>query len=56
MREVYIKKESLNDWIVKHLPRNKDLFTIADLISAIEDLDFEVEHLEERIKELEGEE
>ena len=52
MNEVYVKASDLNGWIVKHLPPNKDLYTIDDLIGAIEDLDGEVEHLKEKLKGL----
>lgn len=53
MSDVYIKAEDLNRWIVKHLPRNKDLYSIDDLIGAIEDMDGEIDTLKEKIEELE---
>lgn len=52
--EVYIKAEDLNRWIVKHLPPNKDLYSVDDLIAAIEELDGEIDDLKEKIEELEN--
>lgn len=51
MSEIYIKKEDLNRWVVKHLPKNKDLYTIDDLIGAIEDMDDEIEDLKDQLEE-----
>ena len=53
MNEVYIKRDSLNKWIVKHLPTNQDLYTIDDLINAIEEMDSEIENLKDKIEDLE---
>ena len=52
MNEVYIRAEDLNKWIIKHLPSNKDLYSINDLIGAIENLDDEIEELQEQIEHL----
>lgn len=53
MNEVYIRAEDLNRWIVKYLPKNKDLYSINDLIGAIEDMDNEIESLKEQVEDLE---
>ena len=52
MDSVYIKAIDLNDWIIKYLPKNQDIYTINDLIGCIEDLADKVEHLEEEKEEL----
>ena len=54
MNEVYILAEDLNKWIINHLPQNRDLYTISDLIAAIEDMDSEIEDLERKIEEMEN--
>lgn len=46
MDSVYIKKSDLNSWIGKYFP-NKDLISINDLLSTIEELDADYEHLKE---------
>lgn len=46
MDSVYIKKDDLNRWIGKYFP-NKDLISIDDLLSTIEELDADYEHLKE---------
>jgi len=51
MDNVYIMKCELNEWIAKYF-ENKDLISIDDLLSTIEDLDDEVTNLKEKIKEL----
>ena len=53
MNDVYIRAEDLNRWIVRNLPQNRDLYSIDDLIGAIEDLDSEVERLKNIIDEME---
>ena len=53
MNEVYIKATDLNSWIIKHLPKNRDLYSVNDLIGAIENMDDEINDLQERIEELE---
>lgn len=52
MDNVYVKKEHLNRWIAKYF-ENKDLISVDDLLSAIEDLDSEVASLKGKIQELE---
>lgn len=52
MDNVYVKKEHLNRWIAKYFP-SKDLISVDDLLSAIEDLDSEVASLKGKIQELE---
>lgn len=52
MNDIYIKAEDLNRWIIRHLPANQDLYTISDLINAIEDMDSDIEKLDEEIVRL----
>ena len=52
MDNIFIKKDELNKWIIKHLP-NKDLISIDDLINAIENLDGELEDWKLKYEELE---
>lgn len=54
MDNVYIKAEDLNRWIVRHLPKNQDLYSIDDLIGAIEDMDSEIEELKEKLQDKEN--
>ena len=51
MDEVYIRAEDLNRWIIRHLPQRQDLYTINELIGAIEDMDGEIEDLKEKLEE-----
>lgn len=53
MDSVYINGCDLNDWILEHLPSNRDWFSIDDLIGAIEDMDGEINSLKEKYQELE---
>lgn len=48
MNKVYILKDELNSWISKYF--NKDLISVDDLISCIEDLDEEIDELKELIE------
>ena len=50
MGEIYIKKSDLSDYLGKLF--TKDLISIDDLLNKLEDLSFEVEHLEETIKDM----
>lgn len=52
MDEVYIDIRKENAWIKKYF-ENKDLVSIGDLISVIEDLDGEIEHWKEKYQDLE---
>lgn len=52
MDDVYIKAEDLNKWIVRHLPGNKDFYSIDDLINAIEDMDGTIDNLQDEITRL----
>ena len=54
MNEVYIKREDLNKWILRNLPSKQDLFTINDLLGAIEDMDSEIEELREKLEDKEN--
>ena len=51
MKDVYIKKEELNEWLRKYF--NGDLISINDMISVMEDLDGEIDRLKEKIEEIE---
>lgn len=53
MNEVYIRAQDLNRWIVRNLPDNQDLYSIDDLIGAIENMDEEIERLKEQVDDLE---
>lgn len=52
MNKVYILKDELNSWISKYF--NKDLISIDDLISCIEDLDEEIDKLGEQLEDKEN--
>lgn len=52
MNDVYIKAEELNRWIIRHLPQSRDLYSINDLIGAIEDMDGELNDKDREIEEL----
>ena len=54
MNNVYILRSDLNDWITKHLPSKQDMFSIDDLIGAIEDMDSEIESLKEQLEDKEN--
>lgn len=49
--KIYLKTNELNTWIAKYFP-NKDLITVEDLISCIEDLDSELDHLREELQDV----
>lgn len=50
--KTYIKKEDLNNWLAKHF--KSEHITINDLLATIEDLDYDVEHLQDEIRILES--
>lgn len=52
MDSVYIKKDDVNKWIGKYF--KKDLISVDDLISVIEDLDDRVWYLEDEIEKLQS--
>lgn len=52
MDDIYIKKEDLNYWIGKYF--NTDLISISDLLGLIEELDGELDHVYEKINQLES--
>ena len=54
MMDVYIRNVDLNKWVRKYF-ENKELISIDELLSTIEDLDGEIEELNEKIKQLEYE-
>jgi hypothetical protein len=51
MNEVYIDMRKENEWIKKHF--NADFVSIDQLISCIENLDSEIEHLKENQEDIE---
>ena len=51
MDEVYIKVGNINV-LQKHF-KNKDIITVEELISKLEDVDSDVERLEEKIEKME---
>lgn len=53
MDNVFIKKNELNLWIAAYFP-GKELISIDDLISCIEDLDSEVEDWKMKYEELQN--
>ena len=53
MSDVYIRAVDLNRWIIDRLPRGKDLYSVDDLINAIEDMDSELVELQENYDKLE---
>lgn len=50
MNEIYLKTSELNSWIAKYF--DKDLISINDLITVIENLDGEVESWKEKYDDL----
>jgi len=51
MNEVFIDMRKENEWVKKYF--NADFVSIDNLISCIEDLDFEIEHLKENQEDIE---
>lgn len=51
MNEVFIDMRKENEWIKKHF--NADFVSIDQLISCIENLDSEIEHLKENQEDIE---
>ena len=51
MDDIYVKKEDLNRWVAKYFP-NKDLISVEDLITCIENLDDKVSDLENEIEDM----
>jgi tetrahydromethanopterin S-methyltransferase subunit B len=52
MKEVYIRRDELNEWIAKHF--TKDLLSIEDLIGCIEELDYRIDDLKEKLDRYEN--
>lgn len=50
MNEIYVKTNELNSWTAKYF--DKDLISIDDLITVIEDLDSEIENWKEKYDDL----
>ena len=53
MDETFIRTLTLPEWLVKKYFKDKDFYSIDELIGIIEDLDSDVERLEEKVKDLE---
>lgn len=51
MDELYLLKENLDGWVTKHIPSNKDLVSVNDLIDVIEQLDSDLESVKEEFEE-----
>lgn len=49
MGDIYIKKADLNKWVAKYF--KEDLISVDDLISIIEELDGDLEHLKEAFED-----
>lgn len=47
MDEVFIRTWTLPEWLAKKYFKDKDFYSIDELIAIIEDLDAEVEHIQE---------
>ena len=54
MDEVFIRTWTLPEWLAKKYFKEKDFYSIDELIGIIEDLDADVENLEEKLKDLEN--
>lgn len=50
MNEVFIDMRKQNRWVQKYF-KNKDLVSVEELISCIEDLDSEIDTLNEQLRE-----
>lgn len=51
MSDVYIKTEDIPEWLANKYFKHLSLISIEDLISAIEDVDAEVERLTEEFED-----
>ena len=52
MDEVFIRTWTLPEWLVKKYFKDKDFYSIDELIGIIEDLDSDVERLEDELKDI----
>ena len=50
MNNIFIRYQDLDDFVVKHLPSNKDLCSLQDLIDVIEELNYELNELKEEME------
>lgn len=50
MDKMYVMREDLDDFVTKHLPTKRDIFSIQDLIDVIEELDYELNELKEEME------
>jgi hypothetical protein len=50
MDKMYVMREDLDDFVLEHLPSNKDIFSIQDLIDVIEELNYELNKLKEEME------
>ena len=53
MDNVYIKADDLNKWILRHLQEGKDLYSINEILGAMEDMDDEIENLKDKLRDIE---
>lgn len=52
MDEVFIRTLTLPEWLERKYFKDKDFYSVDELISIIEDLDADVEKLQDELKEL----
>lgn len=52
MDEVFIRTLTLPEWLKRKYFKDKDFYSIDELISIIEDLDADVEKLQDELEEL----
>ena len=47
MNMIFIRYQDLDDFVIEHLPSNKDLCSLDELIGIIEELDYEIKQMKE---------
>jgi len=55
MDEVFIRTWTLPEWLEKKYFKEKDFYSVEELISLIEDLDSELEHTKEELEDFKSE-
>ena len=53
MDKVYIKAEDLSKWCLRHFKIKKDLYSIDEILGAMEDMDDEIENLKDKLRDIE---
>ena len=53
MDKLYIKAEDLSKWCLRHFKVKKDLYSIDEILGAMEDMDDDIENLKDKIEHLE---